>query len=160
MPGVRVGARHRDHLVQALAVILAGQEGDVGGVAPAGDPDHAFDPAHARAIGLPVRALHFGLLTLLALTIVAALKAVGIILVVAMLITPGCVGYLLTDRFERMMLISFASAQISCVGGIYAGFYLNGSTGSCIVLVQALQFLLVMIFAPKHGLLASAKRSN
>ena len=64
---------------------------------------YCFDPNHARAIGLPVRVLHYGLLVLLALTIVASLKAVGIILVIAMLIAPGAIAYLLTDRFDRML---------------------------------------------------------
>ncbi len=65
---------------------------------------YCFDPNHARAIGLPVRVLHYGLLILLSLTIVASLKAVGIILVIAMLVAPGAIAYLLTDRFERMLV--------------------------------------------------------
>ena len=69
---------------------------------------YCFDPNHARAIGLPVRVLHYGLLVLLSLTIVASLKAVGIILVVAMLIAPGAIAYLLTDSFERMLVIAAA----------------------------------------------------
>jgi ABC-type Mn2+/Zn2+ transport system permease subunit len=115
---------------------------------------YCFDPAQARGCGLNTTALHYLLLVLLSLTIVAALQAVGIILVIAMLITPGCVAYLLTDRFQYMLVISVASALFSCVAGVYASFYLNGSTGACIVLVQALQFVLAMFFAPKHGILA------
>ena len=67
---------------------------------------YCFDPNHARVVGLPVRALHYGLLILLSLTIVGALKAVGIILVIAMLVAPGAIAYLLTDSFERMLLIA------------------------------------------------------
>ena len=67
---------------------------------------HAFDPQHAQAIGLPVKFLHYGLLCILSLTIVGALKAVGIILAVAMLIAPGSIAFLLTKRFERMLLVS------------------------------------------------------
>ena len=69
---------------------------------------YCFDPNHARAIGLPVRVLHYGLLILLSLTIVGALKAVGIILVIAMLVAPGAIAYLLTDSFERMLVIAAA----------------------------------------------------
>ena len=65
---------------------------------------HCFDPQHARAIGLPVSALHYGLLVLLSVVIVAALKVVGIILVIALLIAPGAIGYLMTDRFDAMLL--------------------------------------------------------
>ncbi len=113
-----------------------------------------FDPNHARAIGLPTRFLYYLLLSLLAATIVAALKAVGIILVIAMLVTPGCIAYLLTDRFSRMLWIAVASAVFSSLAGIYISFFLDASTAACMVLVQALIFLVVLISAPKYGLLA------
>jgi manganese/iron transport system permease protein len=102
---------------------------------------HAFDPAHARAIGLNVRLLHFGLLALLALTIVAALKAVGIILVVAMLIAPGAIGYLLTRQFDRMLMVAVAVAVTSSVLGTILSFHIDAATGPCIVVVQAGFFL-------------------
>jgi manganese/iron transport system permease protein len=101
----------------------------------------AFDPAHARAIGLNVRTLHFGLLVLLALTIVAALKAVGIILVVAMLVAPGAVGYLVTRRFDAMLAVAVAVATVSSLIGTILSFHLDASTGPCIVVVQALFFM-------------------
>jgi len=112
-----------------------------------------FDPAHARAIGLNTTFLHYIMLSLLALTIVASLQAVGIILVVAMLVTPGCVGFLLTEKFSSMLAIAVASAVVSSVLGTYASFFLNASTGACIVLAQALIFVLTLLFAPKRGLL-------
>lgn len=101
----------------------------------------AFDPAHARAIGLPVRWLNFGLLMLLALTIVAALKAVGIILVVAMLIAPGAIGFLTTRRFDAMLVVAVAVATVSSVIGTILSYHLDGATGPCIVVVQAVFFL-------------------
>jgi len=113
-----------------------------------------FDPSHARAIGLPTSFLNYLLLALLAATIVAALKAVGIILVIAMLVTPGCIAYLLTDRFSRMLGIATASAVFSSLAGVYISFFLNASTAACMVLVQTLIFLAALVFAPKHGLLA------
>ena len=113
-----------------------------------------FDPSHARAIGLPTGFLNYLLLALLAATIVAALKAVGIILVIAMLVTPGCIAYLLTDRFSRMLWIATASAVFSSLAGVYVSFFIDGSTAACMVLVQTLIFLAALAFAPKHGLLA------
>jgi ABC-type Mn2+/Zn2+ transport system permease subunit len=117
-----------------------------------------FDPGHARSIGLNTTMLNYALLILLALTIVAALQAVGIILVVAMLVTPGCVGFLLADRFSRMMAIAVGPAVFSSVTGVYVSFFLNGSTSACIVLVQALIFVLALVFAPKRGLLVNRRR--
>jgi manganese/iron transport system permease protein len=119
---------------------------------------YCFDPNHARAIGLPVRVLHYGLLILLSLTIVASLKAVGIILLIAMLIAPGAIAYLLTDNFERMLLIATAVAVASSVIGTIASFHVDGATGACIVLVQAFGFVLAFLFAPKRGLLRQAMR--
>lgn len=119
---------------------------------------YCFDANHARAIGLPVRVLHYGLLIQLALTIVAALQAVGVILVVAMLVAPGAIAHLLTDRFERMLLIAAGVAIGSSVLGTIASFHLDGATGACIVLTQTAVFVLVFFFAPKRGLLAARSR--
>ncbi len=101
----------------------------------------AFDPAHARAIGLNGQALHFGLLIMLALTIVASLKAVGIILVVAMLIAPGAIGFLLTRRFDKMLLVAVTVSVLSSVLGTLLSYHLDAATGPCIVVVQAALFL-------------------
>lgn len=113
---------------------------------------YCFDPNHARSIGLPVGMLHYGLLVLLSLTIVASLKAVGIILVIAMLIAPGATAYLLTDSFERMLVIAVAVATVSAALGTLASFHIDGATGACIVLTQAMFFVLAFLFAPKRGL--------
>ena len=113
---------------------------------------YCFDPNHARSIGLPVRVLHYGLLTLLSLTIVASLKAVGIILVIAMLVAPGATAYLLTDSFERMLVIATIIATTSCALGTIVSFHIDGATGACIVLIQTLVFIAAFLFAPKRGL--------
>ncbi|MFB9993877.1 metal ABC transporter permease [Deinococcus oregonensis] len=76
-----------------------------------------FDPTHARSIGLNTTFLHYALLTILALTIVTALQTVGVILVVAMLITLGATAYLLTDKFNRMIWIAVACGVLSSVSG-------------------------------------------
>jgi manganese/iron transport system permease protein len=119
---------------------------------------YCFDPNHARSIGLPVRVLHYGLLILLSLTIVASLKAVGIILVIAMLVAPGAIAYLLTDSFERMLAIAVALATGSSAVGTIASFHLDGATGACIVLVQMAVFIAAFLFAPKRGLIAVRAR--
>jgi manganese/iron transport system permease protein len=115
---------------------------------------YCFDPGHARVVGLPVRALHYGLLVLLSLAIVASLKAVGIILAVAMLVAPGAIAYLLSDSFPRMLAIATAVAIGACIAGTLISFHIDGATGPCIVLVQAMVFVLVFLFAPKRGIFA------
>jgi manganese transport system permease protein len=119
-----------------------------------------FDPSHARSIGLNTTALYYILLTLLSLTIVVALQAVGIILVVAMLITPGAIAYLLSDRFDHMLILSVLSGVFSSVMGTYISYHLDASTGGCIVLLQTLMFVVAMIFAPKHGLLVRTQKQT
>jgi manganese/iron transport system permease protein len=120
---------------------------------------YCFDPNHARVIGLPVRALHYGLLVLLSLTIVSSLKAVGIILVIAMLVAPGATAYLLTDSFDRMLVIAASVAVSSCALGTLVSFHVDGATGACIVLIQFFAFALAFLFAPKRGLLVNWRRS-
>jgi ABC-type Mn2+/Zn2+ transport system permease subunit len=100
----------------------------------------SFDRAHAKAIGLRTRFWHHALLILLAITIVTALKAVGLILVVALLVTPGATAHLLTKRLDAMLLISTLSAVLSLLAGLWAAFVLDASPGACIVLVQSLLF--------------------
>jgi manganese/iron transport system permease protein len=121
---------------------------------------YCFDPNHARAIGLPVAVLHYGLLVLLALTIVASLKAVGIILVIAMLVAPGAIAYLLTDRFDRMLGIATVVAVGASAFGTLLSFHIDAATGACIVLVQAGVFVVAFLFAPKRGLIAAARATR
>lgn len=116
---------------------------------------YCFDEKHARSIGLNTRFLHFLLLALLSATAVAALQTVGACLVVAMLVTPGATAYLLTDRFGRMIGIATVMGALCGVVGAYASYFLNGSTGGCIVVLQTVVFLVALTFAPKHGLLAA-----
>jgi manganese/iron transport system permease protein len=101
--------------------------------------------------------LHMILLGSLAAVSVAALQAVGAILVLAMLVTPGATAYLLTDRFGKMIWISTGLGIVTSMMGAYASYFLNGATGGCIVSLQALVFLGVFVLAPKHGLLSSRR---
>jgi manganese transport system permease protein len=117
-----------------------------------------FDPGHARSIGLRVGRLHYLLLTLLSLAAVAGLQAVGILLVVAMLVTPGATAYLLSDRFGPMTLLAVLSAVLATLTGILVSYWLDASTAGCIVLVQTALFLLAALLAPRHGVLARQHR--
>lgn len=88
---------------------------------------HAFDPAQARAVGLPVRLLHYGLLCLISLTIVGVLKAVGIILAIAMLIAPGAIAFLLTGKFSIMMLLAVGIAIGASFFGVYLSYFIDSA---------------------------------
>ena len=113
---------------------------------------YCFDPRHAKTVGINVLFLHYLLLTCLSLAAVVGLQSVGIILVVAMLITPGATAYLLTDKFDNMTLISVLSAIISSLIGIYVSFWFDLETGGSIVLAQTFIFLFAFLFAPRYGI--------
>lgn len=106
---------------------------------------HAFDPAQAKASGLNVGLLHYGLLAILSLTIVATLKAAGIILAIALLISPGAIAFLLTQRFERMLLISVIVTASSMCLGLYASVFLDSAPAPTIVLVLTIVFIVVFV---------------
>lgn len=122
----------------------------------------AFDPTHAHALGLNPKLLGATLLGLLALTSVVALQAVGVVLVVAMLIIPGATAYLLTDRFQRMLIIAPMISIVCAVLGLYSSYYLDTASGGMVVLSQGTVFALAYLFSPRHGLfgrrLAKRKR--
>jgi ABC-type Mn2+/Zn2+ transport system permease subunit len=112
-----------------------------------------FDPLGAAASGIPVDRLEYLFLALVALTIVVSLQAVGIILVVAMLITPAATAQLLTVRFTRLMVTAALVGILSSVVGLYLSYWLDVASGATIVLVQTAAFLFVLAFGPR-GLVA------
>ena len=115
-----------------------------------------FDPLGAAASGLPVARLEYLLLALLGVTIVVSIQAVGIIMVVAMLVTPAATAQLLVIRFGRMMVVSVVLAAVSAVAGLYISFYLNLASGASIVLVETAFFVIALVVGPKTGLLSRA----
>ncbi|MCT8139705.1 metal ABC transporter permease [Anaerobacillus sp. CMMVII] len=119
-----------------------------------------FDPTMAKATGLPVKFIHYMLMLLLSLVTVASLQAVGIILVVAMLITPGATAYLLTDRLSVMLVFSALFGVVSGVLGLFFSVIFDVSSGSMIVLIASLLFGLAFLFSPKQGVIWRAFRSN
>ncbi len=112
---------------------------------------HAFDPAQARAVGLPVGLLHYGLLALIALTIVGALQAVGLILSIAMLIAPGAISFLLTRRFGPMLAVSVLVAALGSFAGVYLSFFLDSAPAPTIVLLLSLVFAAAFLFATRKA---------
>lgn len=111
-----------------------------------------FDPTMAKAYGLPVDLINYALMILLTLVSVASLQTVGVILVVALLITPASTAYLLTDSLPKMILLSAFFGAISSIIGLYFSFVYNLPSGAIIVLAAATLFLLAFLFSPKQGL--------
>ena len=104
---------------------------------------YIFDLQHAKAIGIPIRVLHYCLLALLSITIVSALKAVGMILVIASLIAPGAIAYLITNRFKNMILISLIINSLCAVAGVYASFFIDSAPAPTIVVMLTIVFVIV-----------------
>lgn len=112
-----------------------------------------FDATMAQAVGWPTKLIHYLLMLLLSLVTVASLKIVGIILVVAMLITPGATAFLLTNRLPYMLVLASVFGVTSAVLGVYLSFIYDVATGASIVLVASMFFGLAFTFSPKGGLL-------
>lgn len=114
----------------------------------------SFDPAFAVSIGLPVKAIHYMLMALLAFAIVVSLQAVGVVLVSAMLITPAASAYLLTDRMKHMLVLSAIFGMLAGAIGAFLSFLGNNlPTGPFMVIGASVVFVLAYFFAPKHGVL-------
>jgi manganese/iron transport system permease protein len=113
---------------------------------------YTFDPLGAQAAGLPVNQLNFGLMLLIALTIVASMKAVGVILVLSLLITPGATAYLLVTRLHQVMILGAVIGIISSISGMYLSYFFNLPSGPAIVLVVSGLFALAFLFSPNYGI--------
>ncbi|WP_017294315.1 metal ABC transporter permease [Geminocystis herdmanii] len=114
---------------------------------------YTFDKLGAESVGLPVKWLDTGLMILIGLTIIASLKAVGVILVLSLLITPPSTAYLLVDRLHLVMLIGVLIGIISSISGMYLSYYFNLPSGPAIVLVATVLFILSFLFSPSQGLI-------
>ncbi len=117
----------------------------------------AFDPQHAGVIGLKTQWLHYGLLALLALVIVASIKAVGIVLVIALLIAPGATAWLLTQRFDAMLFTAIGFALFSTVLGVAVSYYMDSAPAPTIVVLMTLQFIIAFLLAPGRGILVTSR---
>ncbi|HCD7968046.1 TPA: iron/manganese ABC transporter permease subunit SitD [Citrobacter amalonaticus] len=108
---------------------------------------HAFDPHQAKACGLNTTLLHYGLLCMIALTIVATLKSVGIILSISLLIAPGAIAVLLTRRFARALLLATGLSVITSFLGVYLSFFLDSAPAPTIVVLFTILFIAAFVFA-------------
>ncbi len=120
----------------------------------------SFDPTMSQSYGLPNKLIHYFLMTLLTMVTVASLQTVGIVLVVAMLITPASTAYLLTDRLWKMLFIAAGCGALSAVLGLYISFRFNLASGATIVLVATVLLFLAFMFSPKQGVVWRSLKSR
>ena len=118
-----------------------------------------FDPLGAAASGLPVERLDYLFLALIALTIVVSLQAVGIIMVVAMLVTPAATAQLLTLRFGRLIGVAILVGLVSPIVGLYLSYWFDAASGATIVLVETMVFLVALLLGPKTGVFRARRRA-
>lgn len=119
-----------------------------------------FDENHARSIGINTKRLKVLFFALLAASTVAAMQTVGAFLVISLVVTPGATAYLVTDRFQRLIVLSVAIGIVTSAVGVYLSYLFHAQTGGVVVLLQALLFALCFIFAPKHGFIAARLRAR
>jgi manganese/iron transport system permease protein len=120
---------------------------------------HAFDPAQAKAVGLRVNWLHYGLLALLSLTIVGALKAVGLILAIAMLIAPGAIAFLITRTMGMMLIVAVLVATVASFSGVYLSFFIDSAPAPTIVLLMTLIFIVAFVWSSWRTARIEAQRT-
>ncbi|OLY48447.1 metal ABC transporter permease [Bartonella apis] len=119
-----------------------------------------FDENHARSIGINTKGLKILFFALLAASTVAAMQTVGAFLVISLVVTPGATAYLITDRFQRLIVLSVVIGILTSIVGVYSSYLIHAQTGGVIVLLQALLFALSFFFAPKHGFIAARLRAK
>jgi len=118
-----------------------------------------FDPAGAEAVGLPVQVINFSLMAAITLTIVAGIQAVGVVLVVALMVTPASAAFLLVKELHWMMLLGSVLGALGSVIGMYASYYLDVPSGPAIALIVFGFFLLALLFSPSQGIVTRYWRS-
>jgi manganese/iron transport system permease protein len=106
---------------------------------------HSFDPAQARALGLWVNWLHYGMLAALSLTIVATLSAAGLILAIGLLIGPGAIAFLVIRKFSTMLWVSVIVSMASMLLGTYASFFIDSAPAPTIILIMTALFIAAFI---------------
>lgn len=118
-----------------------------------------FDRLGAEAVGLPVNAINFGLMAAITLTIIASIKMVGVILVVALMVSPAAAAYLLTKELHWMMAVGSVIGVLSCLIGMYVSYYFNVPSGPAIALTLFACFLLALLFSPSQGVLVRDRKA-
>jgi len=120
----------------------------------------SFDPILAATLRLPLNALDYLLLVLIALTIVVSIQTVGVALMMAMLVTPAATAYLLTRRLWHMMIVGAVIGAVSAIAGLYLSFYVNVASGAAVVLVSTGFFIVAFLLAPNRGVLWTRLRET
>ena len=120
----------------------------------------AFDPTVAAASGIQTRGLEYLLLALLGVTIVTAIQAVGIVMVVALLVTPSATAYLFTRRFHHMILASVAVGSLSALLGIYLSYYLDVASGAAIILVATALFFIALALSGRSPKISDERATS
>ncbi len=120
----------------------------------------SFDTSHAVVIGLSPAVVRYALLVLIALTVVTGIQTVGVVLVLALLITPAAAASLLAKRLPRIIVLSVVFAVGSAVVGFYASYYTDVSSGAAIVLTLTAIFVVAFGFSPKRGRLIRRGRQR
>jgi len=118
---------------------------------------YSFDPTFARVIGLRTGLIHYSLMVLLSLAIVAALQTAGIILVISLLVTPGATAQLVAKTMGGMVALSMLNGLASVVLGIYLSYYLSVSSGGAIALIATLIFFTTLVAKHVMGLVVKHK---
>lgn len=121
---------------------------------------YTFDPLGAKACGLPVNLLYFGLICAITLTIVASMQTVGVLLVMSLLVGPAITAYLLAKELSQMMLLGSIIGVISSITGMYGSYYFDLPSGAAIVMVIFFCFLLAFLFSPTQGILTEPEFKN
>ena len=109
----------------------------------------SFDQTGASVVGLPTDKLEYALLALLAIVIVLALQAVGIVLVISMLITPAATALLIVRNFQHAMALAVAFGVAAAVAGLYISYYFNLPSGPVMALVVAAFFILAVTWSQR-----------
>lgn len=110
-----------------------------------------FDYQQAQTSGLRTRWLHYGLLCMVSLTIVATLKSVGIILSISLLIAPGAIAVLLTRRFHVALLVAVMVCVLVSLSGVYLSFFIDSAPAPTIVVLFAALFILAFIISGRKA---------
>ena len=121
---------------------------------------YTFDPLGAKACGLPVNLLYFGLICAITLTIVASMETVGVLLVMSLLVGPAITAYLLVKELSQMMFLGSIIGAVASVTGMYGSYYFDLPSGAAIVMIISLFFLVALLFSPSQGILTEPELSN
>ncbi|HGO3740367.1 TPA: metal ABC transporter permease [Staphylococcus aureus] len=105
-----------------------------------------FDPTFSRMSGLNTTLLHYFVMLLLSLVTVASIQTVGIILVVALLITPASTAFLISKKLYSMMIIASLISVISSIVGLYYSYIYNIPSGATIVLCTFVIYIITLFF--------------